>query len=63
MKDEMSQLVEDTAAGIRKAVSSDVQKEWEDVFVFLCVKSDCWCSDREQCSFKCFDKKGSKAVC
>lgn len=39
MKDEMSQLAEDTAARIRKAVSYDVQKEWEEFLVFLSVKS------------------------
>uniref|UniRef100_A0A8C5T5C1 Sodium channel and clathrin linker 1 n=1 Tax=Malurus cyaneus samueli TaxID=2593467 RepID=A0A8C5T5C1_9PASS len=35
LKDEMSQLAEDTAARIRKEVSYHVCKEWENVLVFL----------------------------
>lgn len=43
MKYEMSRFTEDNAARIRKAVSYDVQKEWEDFLVFFTMKSRRWC--------------------
>uniref|UniRef100_A0A8C5T5C8 Sodium channel and clathrin linker 1 n=1 Tax=Malurus cyaneus samueli TaxID=2593467 RepID=A0A8C5T5C8_9PASS len=45
LKDEMSQLAEDTAARIRKEVSYHVCKEWENVLVFLRLAHCTFCGD------------------